>query len=296
MAHIQQLLEQRLRDIELIKEDRIGLKQQIACLEMDLVCVPESRIYRAPICRQLSQSRAYHKDRCNRLSDMCHDLSGSLDDLSSNRRRLIRELDGEQASHFKDLEEQLRKLDVDLTRIRGQRDALQMTLEERKAATEAGRASILELKVIADTRKERVEYLESEVLRLKRKMAARTGNKEFYELLMNSNGEEDLLKPLQEQLKELEEQVEQAKARIYQDVPKETVDHELAQISKMKQIELDLHEFEAKYGFQPSLDMDIGQVLQDRINKEKSTIAESKEKMDKLQAVGVNLFFTLLLD
>lgn len=293
MAHIQQLLDQRLRDIDLIKEDRIGLKQQIACLEMDLICVPESRIYRAPICRQLSQSRAYHKDKCNRLSDMCHDLSSSLDDLSNNRRRLIRELDGEQVSHFKDLEDQLRKLDVDLTRIRGQRDALQMSLEERKAATESGRASIGELKVIADTRTERVTYLESEVLRLQRKMAARTGNKEFYELLMNSDGQDELLKPLVEQLKELEDQVEEAKARICQDVPKETVDHELAQISEMKQIELDLTEFEQKYGFQPSPDMDIAKVLQDRIDQEKSIIAESKEKVTKLEAVSTDkdIFF-----
>lgn len=292
LIHAQQLLEQRLRDINMIKEDRIGLKQQIARLEMDLICVPESRIYKAPICRQLSQSRAYNKDKCNRLSDICHDLQNALDDLQGNRRRLIKELDSEQVTHSRKLEEELRKLDVDLTRIRGQRDALQMSLEERKAATEAGRASIVELKVIADTRKERVNYLETEVLRLQKKMAARTGVKEYYDLLMNSDGREPLLLPLQNELKLLEEQVQTAKdARMTQDnIPQETVETELSQISKLKQLELDVAKFEGKYGFHPSANIDenqIQQVLQDRIDKEKAIISESEEKISNLEAVSL---------
>lgn len=291
LIHAQQLLEQRLRDINMIKEDRIGLKQQIARLEMDLICVPESRIYKAPICRQLSQSRAYNKDKCNRLSDICHDLQNALDDLQGNRRRLIKELDSEQVTHSRKLEEELRKLDVDLTRIRGQRDALQMNLEERKAATEAGRASIIELKVIADTRKERVNYLETEVLRLQKKMAARTGVKEYYDLLMNSDGREPLLLPLQNELKLLEEQVQTTKdARMTQDnIPQETVETELSRISKLKQLELDVAKFEEKYGFHPSANVDenqVQQVLQDRINKEKAIILESEEKILNLEAVS----------
>lgn len=275
----------------MIKEDRIGLKQQIARLEMDLICVPESRIYKAPICRQLSQSRAYNKDKCNRLSDICHDLQNALEDLQANRRRLIKELDSEQVNHSRKLQEELRKLDEDLTRIRGQRDALQMTLEERKAATEAGRASIAELKVIADTRKERVNYLETEVLRLQKKMAARTGVKEYYDLLMNSDGREPLLLPLQNELKALEEQVQAAKdVCINQaNIPQDTVESELAQISKLKQLELDVAKFEEKYGFHPSADVDDGQVrqvLQDRIDKEKAMIATAAQKISNLEAVS----------
>lgn len=275
----------------MIKEDRIGLKQQIARLEMDLICVPESRIYKAPICRQLSQSRAYNKDKCNRLSDICHDLQNALEDLQANRRRLIKELDSEQISHSRKLQEELRKLDEDLTRIRGQRDALQMTLEDRKAATEAGRASIAELKVIADTRKERVNYLETEVLRLQKKMAARTGVKEYYDLLMNSDGREPLLLPLQNELKALEEQVQAAKdVCINQaNIPQDTVESELAQISKLKQLELDVAKFEEKYGFHPSANVDDGQVqqvLQDRIDIEKAIIAKFAQKILNLEAVS----------
>lgn len=273
----------------MIKEDRIALKQQIARLEMDLICVPESRIYKSAICRNLSQSRAYHKDKCNHLSNICHDLQSSLDELNCNRRKLIKELDSEQVNYFQELREQLCKLDGDLTRIRGERDKLQMNLEERKASTEVGRCSIAELKVIADTRKERVNYLETEVLRLQKKMAARTGVKEYYELLLNSDGREPLLLPLQNELKALEEQLEQKKSLIQH----ENLEQELSHISRMKQLDLEANAFEAKYGFHPSTtmsDAQVEKVLQDRIEKEKIIISESKEKILGLEAVSILIY------
>ncbi|KAG2229843.1 hypothetical protein INT48_001091 [Thamnidium elegans] len=288
LIRAQQTLEQKLHDIELIKEDRIALKQQIARLEMDLICVPESRIYKSAICRNLSQSRAYHKDKCNHLSNICHDLQSSLDELNCNRRKLIKELDSEQVSYFQELREQLCKLDGDLTRIRGERDKLQMNLEERKASTEIGRCSIAELKIIADTRKERVNYLETEVLRLQKKMAARTGVKEYYELLLNSDGREPLLLPLQNELKALEEQMEEKKSLIHH----ENLEQELSQISQMKQLELEANAFQTKYGFHPSTimsDAQVEMVLQDRIEKEKLIISESKEKILGLEATEKQL-------
>lgn len=256
---------------------------------MDLICVPESRIYRATICKQLDASRKYHKDRCKRISGDCHDLQYSIDELSGSRRLLIQDLDAEQVNHFRGLEEQLRKLDVDLTRIRGQRDALVINLEQRKSSLESGRASIAELKIIADTRKERVNYLETEVLRLQKKMAARAGVKEYYELLLNSDGREALLLPLQNELKQLEDHLEQTKSRMYQEIPKESLDRQLEQISEVKQLELDVAAFEAKYGFHPSLatnDTQVEQILQDRIEKEKLIISESNEKISNLEAVS----------
>lgn len=292
LIRAQQILEQKLRDIEMIKEDRIALKQQIARLEMDLISVPESRIYKAPMCRNLSQSRVYHKDKCNHLSDICHDLQNSLDDLSCKRRRLIKELDSEQINHFKGMEAQLVKLDEDLTRIRGERDVLQMSLEEKKASSEAGRASIVELKVIADSRKERVNYLETEVLRLQKKMAARTGCKEYFELLLNSDGREPLLLPFQNEVKVLEEKLENTKQRLYNTIPQKTLDDELAEISKVKQLELEANAFEAKYGFHPSMstsDAQVQKVLQDRIAKEKQIITEAADKIANLESTEKQL-------
>ncbi|KAG0846405.1 hypothetical protein G6F26_002000 [Rhizopus arrhizus] len=290
LIHIQQILEQRLHEIDMIKEDRIVLKQQIAKLQMDLVCVPESRIYKAPLCRQLFQSRTYQKDKCNHLSDICHDLQISVEDLSSNRRRFIRDLDYEQVSHFKEMEDQLKKLDLDLTRIRGQRDALQMNLEEGKASTEIGRLSIVELKTIADARKERVNYLETELLRLQKKMAANTGISGYYEIV--SNGKEPSLLPLENELKLMEEKVLEYKERVRNKFPQENIEQELERLFQIKQLQLKAKLFEEKYEFD-LLSIDDVQTfetsLQDRIRKEKSVISEVNNRLSALKATEKQL-------
>ncbi|KAI8981792.1 hypothetical protein BDF20DRAFT_912040 [Mycotypha africana] len=324
ISQAQQLLNQRLRDIEIINEERIVLKEQIARLKMDLISVPESRIYRASLCRSLSQSRGFYKDKCTRLSDICHDLQHSLSDINSSRRRLIKDMEIEQSSRYKEAEEQLRKLDLDLTRTRGQRDALQMELEGRKASSEMGRVSTHELKVIAETRKEHVNHLLSEVLRMQRKMAATTGRKEFYEYLLSlniygskmANGnsqdekqqrqqqqqekEQDLtdvdenafLKPLQKEYQALKEQLEQTKKRVILASAEEVMNEKLEQIFRLKRIEKDAADFEAKYGFHPSLDLDDAQaknILLDRTEKETSSLPEAKEKILNLEATEKQL-------
>ncbi|CAO3681162.1 unnamed protein product [Rhizopus stolonifer] len=292
LIHIQQLLDQRLHDIDMIKEDRIGLKKQISKLQMDLVCVPESRIYKAPLCRQLFQSRTYQKDKCNHLSDICHDLQMNTEDLSSNRRRFIRDLDYEQVNHFKEMESQLKKLDVDLTRIRGQRDALQMSLEEGKASSGIARASIVELKTIADARKERVNYLETEVLRLQKKTVAKTGVRGYYDIVSNGLGKEPLLMPLENELKLMEERVLEHKDNVRTKFPQEDVEVELERISKIKQLQLKAKLFEERYNFNPmSIDhtQSFEASLQDRIRKEKSIIFEVNSKLSALKATEKQL-------
>ncbi|KAI8978945.1 hypothetical protein BDB01DRAFT_725672 [Pilobolus umbonatus] len=285
LIHAQQSLEQRLREIELIKEDRISIKQQIARLEMDLITLPESRIYKAPLCRQLFQSRSYQKDKSNHLSDICHDLQNNYDDMCNKRRRLIKDLDIEQVSHFKGLEDQLHKLDIDLTRIRGQRDALQMSLEEKKAATEVGRQSIIELKLIAETRKERVSFLETEMLRLQRKMAAKTGVKGYYDLFVNSDGREPLLTGIQNEVKSLQEKVEEKKSELYKDLSPEIVDKQLSILVENDKIQSNIHSFEAKYGFHPSLtdEHKVDSILQDRIQHENTVINDLMYKVTQLE-------------
>ena len=270
-----------------MKEDRIGLKQQVARLEMDLVCVPEPRIYKAPICRNLSQSRAYYKDKCNRLSDLCHDIQLRMDDLSGNRRQLMKELDTEQVDHYVELEDQLRKLDDDLTRIRAQRDALQMQFEIGKVSTEAGRASVVELKLIADTRKEHVAYLETELFRLQKKMIAKTGNKDFYHLLLKNNSEELLLEPVQVELNCLEQELDIYKKRVYEENGQALVDSQWPQLTEVLKLRADITAFETKYGFHPSSSVNVVQkVLQDRIEREKQLIDEARRKLVNLEAVS----------
>jgi hypothetical protein len=161
-----------------------------------------------------------------------------------------------------------------------------MNLEEGKASTEIGRLSIVELKTIADARKERVNYLETELLRLQKKMAANTGISGYYEIV--SNGKEPSLLPLENELKLMEEKVLEYKERVRNKFPQENIEQELERLFQIKQLQLKAKLFEEKYEFD-LLSIDDVQTfetsLQDRIRKEKSVISEVNNRLSALKAV-----------
>lgn len=153
MAQVQQTLDRQLREIEVIKDQRIDLKQQIAQAELDLVDVPESRIYKSPVIRQLYQAREIQRDRSDHLTSLCRKLRRDLEAALAGRRAFLKERDNEQLDHIHNLQRQLRRLDRELNEIRGQRDTLQVIAEECKSTKDTTRKSLPELQLIAESRK-----------------------------------------------------------------------------------------------------------------------------------------------
>lgn len=182
LVRAQRTLDQQLREINMIKEQRIDLKQQIVQLELDLIQIPESRVHKLPSCRQLYQSREYQRDKSQHLSGHVEKLEQDLEDMQRHRRQLMDEMDTEQMAHIRLIEDQMGKLEYELTRIRGQRDELQCKIELGKAGSEVGRsASVKEWEIIAETRKQRADSLEKEVTRWLQKYVSRTGSRKFYQ-------------------------------------------------------------------------------------------------------------------
>lgn len=146
-------MDEQLREIEVIKDQRIDLKQQIVRVEMDLVLLPEERIYKTHPIRELYQAREYHRDKSRHLASICNKLQRDIEDMQRDRRQLLRELDSEQIASINELQSKLRSLDQELTSIRGERDALQTSMEEYKVYGGYKRASTQELRAIAEARK-----------------------------------------------------------------------------------------------------------------------------------------------
>jgi chromosome segregation ATPase len=182
IVRAQKTLDQQLREIELLKEQRIDMKQQVVQLEFDLLHIPENRIYKSSICRQLYQSREYQRDKTQNLTSHVDKLEQDVEDMRRHRRRLMEEMDTEQLIHIRALEKRLGNLENELTRVRGQRDELQCKIEMGKADSQEGRAaSIKEWQIVAETRKQRASTLETELARWLQKCAIRTGSREFYQ-------------------------------------------------------------------------------------------------------------------
>ncbi|CAO3596417.1 unnamed protein product [Absidia cylindrospora] len=272
IVRAQKTLDQQLREIEVIKEQRIDLKQQILQLELDLVHIPESRIYKSSICRQLYQSREYQRDKTQHLTSHVDKLVQDVEDMRRHRRRLMEEMDMEQMVHIRALEERMANLEYELTRVRGQRDELQCKIEMGKADSQEGYASsIKEWQIVADTRKQRASTMETELSRWLQKFAARTGSSEFYQYVTGLGHHILSLDSLVNEQRELETKL---------------LDEELNCASQLKLLEDQLNVFKTTYGFDP-IDAKPDQViqsLQDTIAKEQATIHQSRERVEILQS------------
>ncbi|KAL0081321.1 hypothetical protein F4703DRAFT_1866227 [Phycomyces blakesleeanus] len=282
----QQTLEKQLREIEEMKDQRIELKQQLFQLEVDYVVLPETRIYKDPLCRQALQTYDYQRDKNDHLTNVCQKLQKELEDSQSTRRQFLEELDTKQTGHIKGLEEQLRKLDGDLTRIRGHRDALQSNLEERKANTEFGRDSISELRVIGDVRKEQVFSLGVELSRLRLKGAAKSGSHDLYKFMMAIDEKKRTREVLEKELGEADTKIQATRARYLDPEALAILDDEFTLITKIKHVREQLDVFKETYGFEATHtdEKAILDILQAKVKSEQASIIEARQKMEALES------------
>jgi E3 ubiquitin-protein ligase BRE1 len=95
------------------------------------------------------------------------------------------------------LEAEIKKLEQEVNRLRQGRDSLQKSLDSKLAKESFEMKQLEEIKCISESRKDRIDSLESELTRFKMKIAS---NMEHYDLglLLDSSGGEplDLVKEL----------------------------------------------------------------------------------------------------
>ncbi|KAI8334993.1 hypothetical protein BC941DRAFT_399448 [Chlamydoabsidia padenii] len=298
IVRAQKTLDQQLREIEVIKEQRISLKQQIMQLELDIKHIPESRTHKSPICRQLYHSRQYQRDKAQHIAGYVDELVQEVEDMRRHRRRLMDDMDSEQMTHIQSLEEQLGKLEYELTRIRGQRDELQCKIEMGKADSQDGRlASVKEWQIVAETRKQRASTLETEITRWLQKWAARTASREFYQYIINLDHHVLSLDSVAKDKRELEDKVSSLKQSFlslpgWTNADQQVLDEELSSFGQLKLLETELEVFQTTYGFNPTHTIthdQVIQVLQDRIAKEQASINQSRQRVDVLQSTETQL-------
>lgn len=95
----------------------------------------------------------HYRSRADELEERSIRLAKELEELNAGRRAFVEQMKSEQIGQAMALEAEMRRLEADLSRIRGQRDYFQQLLDEQKAQSELERASTQEMKVLAETRK-----------------------------------------------------------------------------------------------------------------------------------------------
>lgn len=147
--------------------------------------IPEHRLKEAPFVRELRQDHDYYHKKYEEYKALFEVHTKEIEELKASRRIYREQILTEEVSRRKVLETELKKLEGDLTRIRGHRDQISQNLDLRNAKDEVEFQQIPQIRILANERKDRIKCLESEVLRIKMEAAANNG----YGLLVGYIGE-----------------------------------------------------------------------------------------------------------
>eukprot|EP00842_Homolaphlyctis_polyrhiza_P006146 jgi/Hompol1/6532/HPOL_000185-RA len=172
--------------------------------------------------------------------------------LQAERRAFLEQIRIEESKERKMLEADLKKMEVDLQRIRATRDSLQRNLDERVARDEAREKALEECVSLAQTRKDRIALLETQLQRLKMSIAAGIGEQSLLDFF-DESPDGNPYKILRDRLSHAEEQI-----KIFDDMnadcPPDDIVPQLSTLLKTK-TELVEQEADAKRRMQEQIDL-----------------------------------------
>lgn len=142
-----------LQEIDTIKDSNVAMRQQADELQFALLCISNEAASDALICRQLEQSVRQRRERCGELVEKCEKLERMLATCIQDRSNLMDANQTNMTDELRAITEQMKGLEHELSSARGERDNLQISLDEKKAKMEIERASVSEMQVLADARK-----------------------------------------------------------------------------------------------------------------------------------------------
>ncbi|KAI9229004.1 MAG: hypothetical protein DHS80DRAFT_30192 [Piptocephalis tieghemiana] len=181
----------RLAEIESLREDRIRLEQQVDQFCIQMAEVPESRILASGAYRALGAECLHLRDEVDRLREALDSTRAERDHLRSSRHTYASTLEAEERERRATLQAEVRRLEGDLARVRGNRDHLQQQLDVRYARDSAELVQNQEIRRLANTRKDRLVAMTLEVRRLRMHRAASQGDGDtvkFYASLPHPGG------------------------------------------------------------------------------------------------------------
>lgn len=130
-----------------------------------------------------------------------------LDELRDSNLEFREAVIAEARTEVETLREKLGQKDVDLARLRGQRDELNAELTERRVRDTDKMRFADEMEQLCAKREERINFLCSEVRRLKGKLAAKDGAEVYLAFLKDGPVDGDYIKALEEQLQAVKDEV-----------------------------------------------------------------------------------------
>lgn len=211
-----------------LRQERLDLQHRLDQNLLDAQNVPEHMIAQSSVYQRLRKEADFLKAEVDVVKAKCTECMQEIEQLESSRKEHAEQIKAQEAEFRSTLEEDLKKSNTDLTRIRTHRDQLMQSLEVEKARRAKHDKTVSDLALTAKVNHSRVVCLLEDLRRIKLRIAATSNDPVLYKNILlcsepqkadaNSQSENgstpslpdtpDLVNSLQTRLAECEDKLE----------------------------------------------------------------------------------------
>ncbi|KAI8373837.1 hypothetical protein BD560DRAFT_393734 [Blakeslea trispora] len=160
------ILSAREKEFEMLKRDRqLLLREEERLLSM--FSLTEDRLSETEYVKTLKLSIEHYRDRCYHLDQRRIEIERETDRITAARQQLVEQMKSEKIAQSMAMEGEMKRLENDLARIRGQRDHFQLLVEEQKTKEHREKEAQDKMVTFAHQGKQRVIALMSRIEKLK---------------------------------------------------------------------------------------------------------------------------------
>lgn len=201
------LAEARLRAIQELEDEKKRLRDDLHDARYSHVSGNDDRSDRDAAYKDLYAHYMFVKKELEMVEDSRKKRDEEFNELRAGSVNFRKQIEAEEAQRRKPLEAEVRRLEADVNRLRAGRDQAQQLLEVRESKDKAEIIQNHEIRVIANTRKDRIDALEIENQRLRIKLAAIGGSREMVDVF-NELAPEDAVSEIQSRYLKAQSQIE----------------------------------------------------------------------------------------
>ncbi|KAF9201986.1 E3 ubiquitin-protein ligase bre1 [Haplosporangium sp. Z 27] len=197
----------RLTELEELKIHRIQQRNELDLLKMQLKHIPDEKIQDSQHVKTLLSQIQYARNDADHYRGEVAKLKTDVEELYLSRRKFMEDLETEEKSRRASLEDELKKLESEISGLRDSRDRFQQMYEARCTKDDYEMQQNQEIRKIANTRKDRITTLATDIQRLQIMLAANTGDKDAFAFYLNGSTDKSFLDDLRNKLRSSEEQI-----------------------------------------------------------------------------------------
>ncbi|KAI1297025.1 E3 ubiquitin-protein ligase bre1 [Mortierella claussenii] len=195
----------RLTELEEMRAQRTQLKENLEKVQAQLSHLSDERIQDSQHAKGLLVQIQSVRHESDHHREEVQRLRAELDDLHSSRRRFMDTLETEEKNRRATLEAEVKKLESDIARVRDSRDRFQQMYESRCTKDDYEMQQNQEIRKIANTRKDRIIALSTEIVRLQDMLATSSDDGSTFAFYLKGPNDKSTLEDLRSKLTMTEE-------------------------------------------------------------------------------------------